>query len=279
MTKLNESVRLSTSTSNLGDNMEYNIGDMVVRHCLGKHQWDMVGVITAKRPITDINPNFNAYFDSAFHANYGWAFHGTTHEIAQGKKTASDLRKYVEDRSMSDRVYRMYFLTNHDENSWNGTIAEKYGENWRPYSVLCYTMPQSFPLIYNGQEAGLNKRLAFFEKDAIDCWGDTSQYAWYRKLNGLKHQSSVLANGNQGGSFRWLDEDAESSLFAYVRENSDEKVITLVNLGNKAESFESLGWLPGEKSVNFLGNAQYDKATKSWSLPAYGYQIFTEKSK
>jgi len=58
LTNLNERVKCLISTSNLGDNMEYNIGDMVVRHCLGKHQWDMVGVITAKRPITDINPNF-----------------------------------------------------------------------------------------------------------------------------------------------------------------------------------------------------------------------------
>jgi glycosidase len=134
-------------------------------------------------------------------------------------------------------------------------------------------------MIYNGQEAGLNKRLAFFEKDAIDCWADTSEYAWYRKLNSLKHQSPVLANGNQGGAFRWLGDNSESALFAYVRENYEEKVITLVNLGNETESFESLGWLPGEKSVNYLGNAQYDESTESWSLPAHGYQIFTEKSK
>lgn len=30
--------------------MEYNIGDMVVRHVFMEYQWDMVGVITAKRP-------------------------------------------------------------------------------------------------------------------------------------------------------------------------------------------------------------------------------------
>jgi hypothetical protein len=38
--------------------MEYNIGDMVVRKIADRHYWDMVGVITGKRPITDINPNF-----------------------------------------------------------------------------------------------------------------------------------------------------------------------------------------------------------------------------
>ena len=30
--------------------MVYNIGDIVVRRCFGKCQWDMVGIITAKRP-------------------------------------------------------------------------------------------------------------------------------------------------------------------------------------------------------------------------------------
>lgn len=30
--------------------MEYNIGDMVVRHIFKEYEWDMVGVITAKRP-------------------------------------------------------------------------------------------------------------------------------------------------------------------------------------------------------------------------------------
>jgi hypothetical protein len=31
--------------------MEYNIGDMVVRRLNGQNHWDMVGIITAKRPM------------------------------------------------------------------------------------------------------------------------------------------------------------------------------------------------------------------------------------
>lgn len=225
---------------------------------------------------TETNPNFNEYWDTAFHANYGWTFHALTHDIAQGKKPYGDLRKYIEDKSMSESVYRMYFLTNHDENSWNGTIEEKYGPAWRPYSVLCYTLPQSLPLIYNGQEAGLKKRLAFFEKDPIDCWADTSEYAWYRQLNALKHSSKALASGNRGGRFQWLGSDPESPVIAFVRYNSSEKIITLVNLSKENQSLKDLGWAPGEKSQNYLGNAQYDASAETWSLPAYGYQIFRE---
>ena len=29
--------------------MEYNIGDLVVRHCFDEYDWQMVGIITAKR--------------------------------------------------------------------------------------------------------------------------------------------------------------------------------------------------------------------------------------
>ena len=30
--------------------MTYNIGDLVVRYCFDKYKWDMVGIITSKRP-------------------------------------------------------------------------------------------------------------------------------------------------------------------------------------------------------------------------------------
>mgnify|MGYP001173497237 FL=1 len=30
--------------------MEYNIGDMVVRRLNGRNLWDMIGIVTAKRP-------------------------------------------------------------------------------------------------------------------------------------------------------------------------------------------------------------------------------------
>ena len=61
----------------------------------------------------------------------------------------------------------MNFTTNHDENSWNGTVHERYGEGYKIFAVLMATVP-GMPLVYSGQEAGLDKRLEFFEKDAIN---------------------------------------------------------------------------------------------------------------
>ena len=51
--------------------------------------------------------------------------------------------------------YRMYFVTNHDENSWNGTVYERFGEAYPAFATLAFTI-DGMPLVYSGQEAGLN---------------------------------------------------------------------------------------------------------------------------
>ena len=43
------------------------------------------------------------------------------------------------------------FLTNHDENSWNGTVNESYGDAKYAFMAMNYMLP-GMPLIYSGQE-------------------------------------------------------------------------------------------------------------------------------
>ena len=56
-------------------------------------------------------------------------------------------------------------------------MFERYGKTHLLQAILAFTI-DGMPLLYSGQEAGLNKRLAFFEKDTIE-WGD---YAYARFL-------------------------------------------------------------------------------------------------
>src|SRR5205085_7824359 len=64
-------------------------------------------------------------------------------------------------------AYRMFFTSNHDENSWNGTEYEKYGDHAKALAVFSATYNNSIPLIYSGQELPNIKRLKFFVKDEI----------------------------------------------------------------------------------------------------------------
>ena len=65
-----------------------------------------------------------------------------------------------------DNHILLNFTSNHDENTWVGTVFDRMGESYLTMSVLTYVMP-GIPLLYNGQEYSLNKRLEFFEKDFI----------------------------------------------------------------------------------------------------------------
>jgi glycosidase len=89
----------------------------------------------------------------------------------------------------------MNFITNHDENSWNGTIKERLGESWKAMAVLSYSL-RGMPLIYSGQEIGLDHRLSFFEKDSIN-WNRSNgndYFNFYKGLNELKQQKAFSVN-------------------------------------------------------------------------------------
>ena len=85
----------------------------------------------------------------------------------------------------------MYFTSNHDENSWNGTEMERMGDARFVMAVLSYAM-NGMPLIYNGQETSLNRRLLFFEKDQI-TWDKMDMVSFYSTLNALKHRNYLLS--------------------------------------------------------------------------------------
>jgi len=229
----------------------------------------------------DINPNPKEYFNNAFNANYNWSLHGLSAEIAQGKKTYQDLLNHIKEtyKETPSDVYRMSFLTNHDENSWNGTVDEKYGEKWQLFSVLNYTLPQTFPLIYSGEEANNKKRLQFFEKDAI-TWGDTSLFGWYRKMNALKHNQPALANGSNGAPTTFISlshEEDLNSLLAFERTTDGKSVIVVANLTNGPQAFNVVGnYRPNEK--NIYVSSKYELKNGEFTLPPFGFVVFTTQN-
>jgi glycosidase len=199
---------------------------------------------------TDITKSPNDYFKEAFNASYGWTFMGVTQDMAKQKKTLIDFRKEMAEnyaRFPADML-KLFFITNHDENSWNGTVTEKYGNHWKLYSALCYTLPQSFPLIYSGEEAGLNRRLQFFEKDPIlpKEWKDTTRYAWYRSLADLKHHNKALWNTPEA-SFKELewtvaDTAITNHVYAFTRKNGNAEVTVIINFSDKQHKLKPANW-------------------------------------
>ena len=132
--------------------------------------------------------------DAGFNATYAWKLHHLLNDIAQGAADGDSLARYI---AWNAETYpadakRLSFTSNHDENSWSGTEFERMGDAWKAMTVLCWTLPESQPLIYTGQEIGWDKRFEFFEKDPVPAWPDNDYTAFYQYLTGLRHDHPAL---------------------------------------------------------------------------------------
>jgi glycosidase len=134
----------------------------------------------------------------------------------------------------------MRFTTNHDENSWQGSDAELYGPAFKAMAVLAATLP-GMPLIYNGQESSLDKRLEFFKKDPIQ-WKDYRYAPFYAGLLALKHAHPALWNGQYGGAVQVL-ETGNDKVFAFRRQSGKDQVGVVVNVSGDSQFYT----LPGQK--------------------------------
>jgi glycosidase len=173
----------------------------------------------------------------AFDMTYGWDLVRVFQAIGKGKAGAAELRDWTaqEPHGYPPSAYRMRFTSNHDVNSWDGTDAELYGPAYQALAVLSFTLP-GMPLIYGGQEARLDKRLEFFEKDPI-AWKTRELQPFYARLLALKHQHPALANGQYGGALALLDVGNEQ-LFAFRRTKDADDVAVVVNVTAAEQKFK-----------------------------------------
>ncbi len=217
------------------------------------------------------------FLKKAFESDYAWKLHHIMNDVAQGKKTAADIRAYFSEteNKYAPGSFPMQFITNHDENSWNGTAYERMGEAVKTFTTLSFTVP-GIPLIYSGQEAGLNKRLLFFEKDTIN-WSNLEMQQFYHKLIQLKKDDVALWNGTFGGPISFVETSDSAKVLAFTREKDNNQVLAIFNLS--AEPVETTLDLPeaGDFQEYFSGDLKTFEKDSSIKLDKWGYQVFVRK--
>ena len=195
--------------------------------------------ITELRKIKDVymlgeseKPEFHY---AGFDATYAWNIMWATVDVAQGKHNLFYLDSVL-NRNFTDfpkNAQRMYFTTNHDENSWNGTEFEKYGEAYKVFAVFSQTMYESVPLIYSGQEEPNKKRLKFFVRDPIN-WGKYSMAPFYSTLLHLRLKDPALA---ADAFYKKISTANDDAIFAYTRQKGTHKILVVLNLSSEPQHF------------------------------------------
>ncbi len=129
----------------------------------------------------------------------------------------------------------MNFTSNHDENTWAGTVFDRYGKGAKTFGALTYFLP-GIPLIYNGQEYGLEKRLEFFEKDFIPK-NKSDFYDFYSTLNTIKKENNLL-NIDSGVKFEIIETE-NKNIVCFKRSKANESMYFVANLSNEVLKFNT----------------------------------------
>jgi hypothetical protein len=209
----------------------------------------------------------------AFDMTYNWQLKDLFVDIAKNKKNSEDVKKYFEQEKITypADAYRMVFTTNHDENSWNGTDKERFDRFAECFSVLTGIV-SGMQLVYSGKEAGLDKRLKFFDKDTID-WKENRYKDIFAKLARLKKENEALWNGSMGGEMKMID-SGDSNIFSFTREKNGYKIFAVFNFSDlsKEISFTNQATL-GEYKNLFTDEAVKINEQQKIFLKQYGYMV------
>lgn len=214
-------------------------------------------------------------FYEAFDMGYNWEGHHLKNQLAQGEIDVLVWDDYMKkiDTTYQEDDFLMNFVTNHDENSWAGTVRDRMGDAAETFVALSYTIP-GMPLIYSGQEYDLDHQLKFFEKDSIP---KTKGVMWplLEKLGALKNTSKALHGGKNAASYTRLETSNDANILAFLREKDGERVIFISNLSQEPRSFTVAA---EGQFTDYMASEAYEMTPEGeLQFDAWEFKILTNK--
>ena len=211
---------------------------------------------------------------AGFNATYSWSVFNVIKDIAAGVKPANALDTILEanQASFDKKDLRMYFTSNHDENSWNkADFGTTPGDSHAPFAVFTQTMDRSVPLIYSGQEEPFLRAIRFFDKDTI-TFKNYLRKDFYNKLLSLRTSNAAL---NAYSKYEKLHSNDDSRIFAYWRTNGAKKILVVLNMsGVEMDVNLKDNKLDGKAKELFGGSDKTFNKAYNAILKAWGYKVF-----
>lgn len=217
-----------------------------------------------------------AHFKSCFNMNYGWGLYTVLKAIAAGARPATSIDTLIEKnrKQFPPWYFQMHFTQNHDANSKGGSLSESFGPGADAFVIITHTL-EGMPLVYNGMESNLNRRLNYLEKEQIS-WLGYGKAGFFRSLLTLKHRNRALWNGLAGGKSVKITTDHDEAVYAFYRQKDNDKIMVVVNLSDQpqlirltSEGFE------GIYTEIFTRQPTEIKPGMSFSLKPWEYRVYT----
>ena len=208
---------------------------------------------------------------AGFHLSYAFNMYRLFNDIAAGLRSPYEIDKWLEiDRcNYPSGAMRLRYTCNHDQNSWTAPAVIRLGDAARVLAALTFTLPGT-PLIYSGQEAGLSKSLAFFDKDTID-WQESPWFGFYQALCNVRRRNPAL----HGGTMVRLPDDNPEGAYSFVRQSGENQVLVAANLSTATVngSIPSRGW--SGTFIELFDNTRLQLGDRlDYSLPPWAFRIY-----
>lgn len=221
----------------------------------------------------------SAPYLQVFDAAYSWKWMHKTEEFYKQRLSLQPLDALLLQygQAAGKDALTLWFTSNHDENSWNGTEYEKYGNIALPLAIHSFTW-DGLPLIYSGQELPNLKRLHFFEKDSIAWEGPLGMTDFYKRLLTLRKNNPALMAADDAVKILRLsiNDYIDQKLLGYLRKKGTHEVLVLLNLSAATLDFNlSDGFLDGSyRNVLDDTPAFQGHELKAWSLEPWAYCVY-----
>lgn len=202
-----------------------------------------------------------------FDMAYAWDGHHLLNGLAKGEKSLEDYDAYIQKISKdydADDIL-MNFVTNHDENSWNGSIKERMGDASELLTALSF-MLKGMPLIYSGQEYDLDHRLKFFEKDSFPKVKGKS-WELLQKLGQLKNSDSALHGGKNAASYKRLD--SEKNILMFERSKAGKIILFVGNFSKESNKIS----MPKGTYLDYITNEKVELKGDAFQMGSWEYKI------
>mgnify|MGYP006275698395 CR=1 FL=1 len=204
-----------------------------------------------------------------FDLTYAWPFYGAIKRVWEEDAPASELLAQV-DTTLEDlpgASHRLRFTTNHDETAWDASPLDIFGgeEGSEAAFVLATSVP-GVPLVYNGQELGVEDTISFFEATPYD-WSKQSELRdFYRDYLQFYSTSDVMKNGD----FDILTPDADDAV-VFSRATEEDELLVVVNVRGEEVSVT----LPSDYADQSLVDVMTDASVSGpeLTLEPYGYHL------
>jgi len=219
--------------------------------------WSQARVqLDAVKPLFWLGETLDVPYLQVFDCFYGWRWMSGTQKYYRQEINLNQLKDVLNhyQYDLPEGTFPMLFTSNHDENTWNGTEYEKYGDMAAPLAVFSCTW-NGVPLIYTAQELPLHKRLPFFDKDDVNWNGTPELQGFYKTLLQLRKQHPALQTGEASKPLVLSTSD-DDHILAFSRMNEGKVLLVILNLSAQEVSpqFPGGGGIIQGKYTNVFTN-------------------------